>query len=803
MAKHNFEEIIELLYQNTQAIQNLLGSDFVQNICGKLDELIEEFKVSSKGVVTQKDGMEGKDFRLLRDILSVYLKQLGVAGDKTEKFLIQIEKDLKEQYNLGVKIDKVDAAIYAAVKILEEIPKALEDKETGKKTSALDLTNMKKEGQDTLQPIIDNLSKYSIDDEDLEEALDDFSEKLFNFLTGQSSKDADVKEAKDKKNRRTFIDDLIDALAASKFIGGAVQDGAKLFGYLIASHLAKFGPVGRFLGAIAMAATTLIPKALWDIAKEIIKTIVTFSVAKAVLGGKGGATATLLEKILGTGTKARAVKGLTKGGPIVKGIAQFLKPVTNTKSNVLKSLKLPNLRKPILAISKSLRSVLKPLGAFGTLLGRVAAIGTIFTGITDFFKGLGLIKSKEKGRNTEGIKKMVGGILTTVGGIAMLFGPLGITLGTIVSLLGYIISHTKEIGEGFNWIIDKVKSFFRKKDKHSDSEGNKFKGGKKIASDIRNFVDQKKVKEIEKEISKSEASKKYYTDSTEILKINQEVLKSAPFKIEKGIDGKPNANFTYMQPKMMEFLERAGKIYQAKTGKQFTVTSALRDDKKQAELWARRHIFGDTSIDPTVVKPLRDTTITWKGKTVKVPGSYSKNPSAHMKGAAVDIAEWAQLIKIPEIQALMQALGIQWGGEFNDNMHFQLRNYKVLSAPQYVRKMQEEKAKKEEKGSEGEITISKKSTDSIKVEDTKKQEEKSEKDKEKETSKEEQLKEKIEAENKREREKNYAPLGGNEQRIDELPGIAYQPIKDLPGNSALLTAYNMSVKSTDFMRGLV
>ena len=51
-----------------------------------------------------------------------------------------------------------------------------------------------------------------------------------------------------KKNLRAFGADLIEGLAANKFVGGALKDTFKLIGLLGASWLSHFGRLGQILG---------------------------------------------------------------------------------------------------------------------------------------------------------------------------------------------------------------------------------------------------------------------------------------------------------------------------------------------------------------------------------------------------------------------------------------------------------------------------------------------------------------------------------------------------------------------------
>ena len=71
--------------------------------------------------------------------------------------------------------------------------------------------------------------------------LDETQDKFMNFFKDE--------EKKKEKKMRGFIDELIEGLSRSRWIGGALHDTFRLIGFLGASWLSHFGKLGKTLGA--------------------------------------------------------------------------------------------------------------------------------------------------------------------------------------------------------------------------------------------------------------------------------------------------------------------------------------------------------------------------------------------------------------------------------------------------------------------------------------------------------------------------------------------------------------------------
>lgn len=103
--------------------------------------------------------------------------------------------------------------------------------------------------------------------------------------------------AENKKNLQAFGKNLIEGLAASKFVGGAITDGIKLLGLLGNNWLSDKGPVGQILGKILVVLT--------QATASILSSSFLSSLLGAAIGGR-------ISGVIG--------KGFTKGFTALKGL---------------------------------------------------------------------------------------------------------------------------------------------------------------------------------------------------------------------------------------------------------------------------------------------------------------------------------------------------------------------------------------------------------------------------------------------------------------------------------------------------
>lgn len=188
---------------------------------------------------------------------SMSLKQMLKEASATQKNIRSVEYGLEDttKYNKTVNMflklleermgdSKIDEVL------VEKITTAFENLDV---SAILESEKIEQRGGKgaPLKNTLDN-EKLGRVNEDLARriglSLDTTTDKLITFFQEQ--------EKKKEKKERGFIDDLIEGLEKSKWVGGALQDTFRLIGLLGANWLTKFGQLGRILGGafyVAMA----------------------------------------------------------------------------------------------------------------------------------------------------------------------------------------------------------------------------------------------------------------------------------------------------------------------------------------------------------------------------------------------------------------------------------------------------------------------------------------------------------------------------------------------------------------------
>lgn len=120
-------------------------------------------------------------------------------------------------------------------------------------------------------------------------SIDDFRDKVLYFLNQE--------KGQEKTKKRQFVEDLVEGLARSKFVGGAFTDIIRLITFFAGSWLKDKGPLGKALtvGLIALGpviATAIfnsISKAMTNVVSKVLGNIWTWAIdklVKAIAGSK-------------------------------------------------------------------------------------------------------------------------------------------------------------------------------------------------------------------------------------------------------------------------------------------------------------------------------------------------------------------------------------------------------------------------------------------------------------------------------------------------------------------------------------
>lgn len=385
MAEFSVDDILRAMSQGQDdTIDQLESSQFAKTIMSSLDALVKKQKIKDSGALSEKDA------KLLASIMSNEIKNLGIfKKGSTEKLLRDIKKSIEDAIIAGSQVSTQGAALYGTSRLYSAVAGA----RGGAKGGQLDLTAPSASGKVVLGQAKNYLSK-----DDFNDTMNNVTNKLLSFLKG-NSKDSDTDNQKFwKKQSNVLITGLLDGLMRHKLIGGAIQDGSKLFGYIVASHLSKiFGPFGRILGLGVMALTSTIPALL----TSILHAVLQFKVFDMLSGGS-------LSKGIGSSKWSRYASRYGMGATVGKMGQSFIRGV-------------------------------------GGFLGRALPIVGYTAGGLDIASGIGQIAQAKDGVGAaQGVLKGAGGVSTIAGASLIGKGVQGTAVGAILIALGRILDYTSK-----------------------------------------------------------------------------------------------------------------------------------------------------------------------------------------------------------------------------------------------------------------------------------------------------------------------------------------------------------------------
>lgn len=413
---------------NNKKIEEQLDASarYVEFLGGKLVNLTEKFEVLSSTLKNTLD-LENKNRNIVSNKLAMNAKEIDAAfktakavADKfgrTAVFNSELEGARASVHKLafsGANIQEDRLMIYLENFISKHISSSKKAIERGEEPT------LKKVDVKAYKPIIEEIEKKL----GIKGALSGVQNKLIAFF-GDLSKDSD-------KKRKGLVNDLIEGLASSKFIGGAINDTFKLIGLLGASWLSKFGQLGRILGGVFyVAMSTLGP---------------TF--ANMIVSGLG--------KLISWGTKA-IVGALLKGG---RGIGSGIVRMSAAVDGPL-GMFTPG-KWGMMSTAGKAASVGRLAGAVGVAAG--AGIGAAWAGKE-------AADSWKKGRKGNALAFGAGAGALGLGAIAALIAgalaPVTLILVGVGAAIAGIAAFWKKFGDG---ITDWFKKLFKKKDEDKERD---------------------------------------------------------------------------------------------------------------------------------------------------------------------------------------------------------------------------------------------------------------------------------------------------------------------------------------------
>lgn len=339
MKEMNFSELQQLILQNTagiQALEQTIIAQEVQKVAGSSND---PNQVSMKDLVRNMNA------------LMLALQRAGFKKEEVKAVGKVYQEGAATSVRSGMIVSDKDLALFAARVVNEAV-----------RNKTLTVTNKMASKSYIAKDIKEDYKKDVIRQAD-SKGLKNVAEKIQYFLEGWRQ-DQDSKEP---KQRKKFIDDLLDGLSKNKGIMGVVTDIVKLITLLGASWLKKFGTLGNILGTALIFAGPSIAKFLWDVISRGIGPLVG-----GLLRGLGRALPFLGAAGAGFGAYNAFQKGDVAGvtgygiGALAFALAPFLGPGA--------------------PIAIGIGAISTAIGAFHTQIGQM--LETFFPSIKEKFEGL-------------------------------------------------------------------------------------------------------------------------------------------------------------------------------------------------------------------------------------------------------------------------------------------------------------------------------------------------------------------------------------------------------------------------------
>ena len=248
-------------------------SDFVQSIINVNEALVKSVQMLElvherllKGVeIADRTNMTNEEINKSFETYKDSFREAGLLTKDFEKKIQQLQKTVIDSRiqdpSSKVRADVLEARfaeLTTQAKVLTEAFNASKGKEGAKFFKKSNTVTAKE-----LDIIVAKAMKIG---------LDQLSYNM-NYFFSQF-------EQNDKRNRRTFASELIEGLAANKFIGGAINDTFRLVGFYGASMIKQIPLIGKFLAPVFYG----VMQALGPILTQAVITGVVQGIAASLVG---------------------------------------------------------------------------------------------------------------------------------------------------------------------------------------------------------------------------------------------------------------------------------------------------------------------------------------------------------------------------------------------------------------------------------------------------------------------------------------------------------------------------------------
>ena len=394
---------------------SLANNEFTQELFQKLDGLFENVNELNK-----------KDINKAFDLVLAMLRSIYGNSSELTNAMKMAKDEVKSMSSKQAISDKLIANIItgAVDRIVHASMQAAQHGEKG----ALNVANPKdKASADRLAQIFQT---------QLQKTVDSAVDKVLNFLG--------TDRQQQKTRMKQFGEDLIEGLAKSKFVGGAITDLIRLATFFAASWLKNFGPLGKALAVGLVALGPIIGTAIANILVKSLTSTLT-NVFKVGLLGLG----TLLKATILSFTNRELLTSTLRGAPTVaRG-----------------------------AISNGNLAVGSFLAA--TAVG-AAAVNTWKEGGTRNKWAGGIMGLGSAAFGTAGIASLLAPLLPALAPIA----PIAIAVAAIATGVGLVVKFWPQIMDFFKSILGFL-GLIAKKDKDGGYKGGAPTLGEELSGDFR------------------------------------------------------------------------------------------------------------------------------------------------------------------------------------------------------------------------------------------------------------------------------------------------------------------------------
>lgn len=379
MAKSNSADISDIMEYMASLIEEVTSGEQLKLFSAEMAKIMEEkilkgFQAADPNRLTQKELKEIKEF------MKSSFSSMGMGTRMSSAVFEKFFKNLAQEIKAGnqVQMDRLTAVLSNLVSTMISTSEGA--REGGPRKEYFKTTEDK-----TGKMIYEAIAKA------MGVKLDEATYKILNMFSGY--------QQDQKKERRKFADNLIEGLAANKFIGGAMNDTFRLMGLYGASILKQIPLIGKFIAPVFYGVMQALGPLL---TQAVIAGIVQGMAAQA--GGK------LIDKIIDALSLwwlgRSGGKVLTKGMGSVQKAWQSAR--VSTKSKIpynftthaaqmsVEASQVPQAAKEVGLLSKiggMFRSS-KVLSTTGKVLGKVGGpLAAIGAGV----EGVGAYKEAKKG----------------------------------------------------------------------------------------------------------------------------------------------------------------------------------------------------------------------------------------------------------------------------------------------------------------------------------------------------------------------------------------------------------------------